>query len=64
MLTDLVLPNSNDSYDSKAVACSKCGNQSHAKGGVQISHTKFVCVKCWRFAAVTKRNPNKTKGVA
>lgn len=64
MLGDLCLPNSNDGYEPKGDTCHKCGQVSHTKGGVQISHTKFVCVKCWRFAAVTKNNPKKTKGAS
>lgn len=61
MLPELCLPNSSDGYDNKGLSCARCGQVSHAKGGVQISQTKYVCVKCWRFATVTKSNPNKTK---
>jgi DNA-directed RNA polymerase subunit RPC12/RpoP len=62
MLPELCLPNSSDGYDKRGVVCAKCGDHSHAKGGVQVSQTKYVCVKCWRFAALRKTNPNKSKG--
>lgn len=63
MLTDLCLPNSADAY-MKGKHCDRCGLTTHAKGGVDITATKFVCAKCWRFSAVTKSNPNKTRKAA
>lgn len=54
MLTDLVLPGSGDHYQ-PGRTCYKCGQQSNNKGGVQVSANRWVCVKCWRFQAVTRK---------